>query len=145
MRGYCLIKIQFRPDFCIALAVVFLLLPLPWVFGWLLAVTVHELGHYACLRILKVQVYCMRIGMNGAKMLTAPMTDGQELLCALAGPASGLLLVFFYKWLMPMAVCAGFHCLFNLIPIHPFDGGRALACLRRLRKEKKLLAKEAKK
>ena len=144
MRGYCLIKIHLRPDFCIALAVVFMLLPLPWVFGWAIAVAIHELGHYACLRILKINVYGVIVGLTGVNMLTDPMPDRQELLCALAGPVASFLLIFLYKWLMPMAVCAGFHCLFNLIPIPPMDGGRALGCFRRLRKEKKLLAKEAK-
>lgn len=144
MRGYCLIKIQLRPEFCIALAAVILFLPFPWVFGWMMSVAIHEFGHYVCLRILNIDVFRVCVGLKGVSMLTAAMSERQELVCALSGPIASFLLFLVCKWLTPMAICAGFHCLFNLIPIPPMDGGRVLACIRRMRKQKKLLAKEAK-
>ena len=50
----------------------------------------------------------------------------RELLAVLAGPAGSLLLLSLYRVLPRVAVCAAVQGFYNLLPIEPLDGGRAL-------------------
>ena len=60
-------------------------------------------------------------------MTLLPMPPGAELICALAGPGGSLLLGL--APIPELAVCGLIQGLFNLIPLMPMDGGRALGCL----------------
>lgn len=107
-----------------------LALPFSWVLAMVTAAAVHELGHCAALFALEIPIYSVHIGPFGAKIETGPMEPGQELRCALAGPGLGLMLCLFWRWIPK---CAGFalaQSLFNLLPVWPLDGGRALRALR---------------
>lgn len=110
--------------------------------GWRLlaavlsAAAIHELGHCLVLRRLRVRVTGLRIGILGA-VLEADgrrLSYGGELLAVLAGPAANLLCALLLaalgggRW----AVLIGAHlalCAFNLLPVRPLDGGRALYLL----------------
>lgn len=113
---------------CISAAARLLLFPLPWVGASYLAAAVHELGHLTLLWVCGIPVWRIRIGAFGAKLETAPLDPRQELVCALAGPAFGLLLCLFFRLLPHTAVWAGAQTLYNLLPFAPMDGGRALRC-----------------
>ena len=104
------------------------LFPLPWVGASYLAAVIHEMGHLTALWMDDIPVWRIRIGASGAKLDTAPLSPRQELICALAGPAFGLILCLFFRWMPRTALCAAVQTCYNLLPFPSMDGGRALRC-----------------
>ena len=110
--------------------------------GWEPLVTVlgaaafHELGHWIALRILGAKAAALRLSVLGAAMEvdSGRLSYGGELAAVLAGPAANLLAALVLtalggeRW--PAAVGANLVlCAFNLLPVRPLDGGRALYLL----------------
>ena len=125
--GSC--KVVIDAKVCFFWAFLLLVLPLKWLMGFFLAAVVHELCHYVVLRAFRIPVVGLRIGVSGMKMEIPELSPMQELLCALAGPAGGLLLLLFGKWYPELAVCALIQSCYNLLPIYPLDGGRGVRSL----------------
>ncbi len=107
--------------------------PLVTVLG---AAAVHELGHWVVLRLLGAEVTMFCLSVLGAAMETDSrrLSYRGELAAVLAGPAANLLAALMLTvpggncW--PAAVGANLVlCVFNLLPIRPLDGGRALYLL----------------
>ena len=117
------------PGLLIWLAAAVLMLPLRWLLAWAGAVCVHELGHLAMLKLLKLPVYAMDADASGARITTEFRNRSQEVLCALAGPAAGCLTVLAAPVFPRLAVCALLQSVYNLLPVYPLDGGRAMRCL----------------
>lgn len=126
----CESRLRISAGFCLLVA---------WftmVNGWrltavvLAAAAVHELGHWAVLKVLGTQVLGLRIGVLGAVLTvdSRGLSYGNELAVTLAGPTANLLSAAALAaagWEM----AAGAHIVlgsFNLLPIRPLDGGRAL-------------------
>lgn len=121
--------IRIAPSFCILIALSVLLLPLRWIFAWLLAVCVHESGHILAVTICGLRIHAVTVSPVGAKIETENLTPGRRLLCSLAGPAAGLLLILLRKQLPVAALLAFTQSLFNLLPIQGLDGASALYSL----------------
>ena len=115
-----------------ALALGLLVLPIWWVFAAVLAAIWHEACHYFALRLCGGQAVGLRAGLSGAVMEVRSLNPAQELACVLAGPVGSLSLLIFARWLPRTAICAGFQGIYNLLPIYPLDGGRAVRCLTEL-------------
>lgn len=105
-----------------------------WALLWyvLFAAAIHELGHFLVLRWFGVPVEGISLGALGANMVvrTETLSYGREVLCALAGPGMNLLWALWFQG--RNQTFAGIHfslCVFNLLPIAPLDGGRALSAL----------------
>ena len=119
-----------------ALGGLILLMPPQWVAGLLLAELVHELGHILAIRALGERICAIRFSLWGAKIETGYMAPGKVLLCALAGPGAGGMMVLFLPVFPALGVCAGVQTAFNLLPLPGFDGARILGALAALWKEK---------
>lgn len=110
------------------LALLLLVLPLRWIISAICAAGFHECCHILAIRLCGGRINGFRIGQSGAVLDTAMLTRHQELLCALAGPAGSALLVLTANRFPRLAVCALFHGIYNLLPVYPLDGGRAIRC-----------------
>ena len=107
--------------------------PLLTVLG---AAAVHELGHWLVLRMLGAEVTGFRLSALGAVLETDSrrLSYGGELAAVLAGPGANLLCAALLTvlWGPRCAVFTGANlvlCAFNLLPVRPLDGGRALYLL----------------
>ena len=125
--------IRIQPSAFILMAALMLLLPIDWLFAAVLAAAVHELGHLAAIHAVGGHLDVICIGSAGAQICTEPLDNRAEFLCAAAGPAASLFLLSLCRFFPKTALCGLAQGMFNLIPVHPMDGGRMLLCvLRRL-------------
>ena len=110
--------------FWLVLGLMCLLFPVRFLAGLLLAAVVHELGHLIAIRLTGGRVRTIRLHAFGARIETAPMEPGREILCALAGPMAGALTVLAWRSFPELAAAGITQTVFNLIPLYPLDGGR---------------------
>ena len=96
------------------------------------AAAFHELGHVVVLTWCGAKIRRLRISALGAVLETGGrMSYGQELAAVLAGPLFNLLAAVSLGW-AGCVTAAGANavlCAFNLLPVRPLDGGRALYLL----------------
>ena len=113
-------------SFWLVLGLMVLLFPVRFLAGVLLAAFIHELGHLVALRLAGGRVVSVRLRAGGARIEAAPMPPGRAALCALAGPAAGALTIFAWKSFPELALAGTVQTIFNLLPVYPLDGGRAM-------------------
>lgn len=114
---------------CIFLALLFLTVPVPWIFSAGLAAMIHELAHIGAVYAVGGKIHRVRVWCLGTTIDASMMTPVRELLCVLAGPTASLILVCSAGLVPRVALCGMVQGLFNLIPVLPLDGGRARDCL----------------
>ncbi len=113
-----------------------------WANGWRMLLTVlgaasvHELGHCLALEAQGARITGLRVGICGAVLESesARLSYGGELLAVLAGPGANLLCALLLAALKTgdWEITAGANLVlggFNLLPVRPLDGGRALELL----------------
>ena len=122
-------KIAVSGSFCLLLAIMILTLPLKWIIAAVLAGAFHEACHYIAIRLLGGKPGLTRLRAWNAGIPLPELSRGKELLCALAGPVGGFLLLPLLRFSPEIALCGLAQSLYNLLPVYPLDGGRALACL----------------
>lgn len=124
-------RVTVSPGFWLLLAAVWLLEP-DLLAPTLFAAAVHEAGHVLALWAVGGRVEGFALGALGARLrMAAGLSYARELPVALAGPACSLLLALAAAG-TGRFLTAGISLalgLFNLLPILPLDGGRAVACL----------------
>lgn len=113
----------------VMMAFFILLLPLQWILAVILAAGFHELCHYLAIKSCGGEVHGINFGISGISMRVSGLTEWKEMICSLAGPAGGAVLLIFARWIPRIAICASIQSLFNLLPVYPLDGGRALRCV----------------
>jgi len=122
-------KLTVKRDICLVFASAVILLPLKWIFAWIIAICIHEAGHYLALRSFGVPVYGVHVGISGVYIETTPVSGMKGITCILAGPLFGLLLLAFAKCFPLLAIFGFLQSVINLLPLYPLDGGRLLLCL----------------
>ena len=120
------LRILIAPDTCIVWALMLLVFPLPWILSWFFAAFVHEVCHCLAVVLCGYRLKEIALGAWGAQILTEEMPPLALITCVLAGPIGGLLLTAFSIRLPIAALCALIQSSYNLLPIYPLDGGRAL-------------------
>lgn len=117
------------PKFSILAVCLIMTLPLDWLLSAATAAWFHEICHLIMLRIFRIPVYKIEIGIFGAKIDAASGTEWQNFFAAAAGPFGSLLLCLLYRHMPKIAICAAVQALFNLLPVYPMDGGRMLRAI----------------
>lgn len=116
------------PSFYLLLATMLLVLPFSWLIAAVIAGAYHEMCHILAIRLCSGSIHRLDISQDKARLTVSPLSPLQELICALSGPFGGLLLLLLSCWIPRIAICAATQSLYNLLPIYPLDGGRALRC-----------------
>lgn len=123
------IELEYSGADCIFLALLCLVLPLDWLLAAVTAAAFHEFCHLAAVVLTGGELYSLHLHQWGAVMEASVMDQRRELLCILAGPAGSLFLLVFAEFAPKIALCGLVQGLFNLMPVYPLDGGRAMSCV----------------
>ncbi len=115
------------PGWVLLMAGLYYVNPLGCFWPLTAAMACHELGHCLALAACGVPVRRLRLELGGAVLETGPMDYRSERICALAGPAMNLLLLPLGRRFPAFGVMCLVLAAFNLLPLLPLDGGRALA------------------
>jgi len=120
-------RLEITPGFVALLCFVYYISEAEVFFSFLILSMLHELGHLAVMVLFGVGVRHIRVGAFGTVISASPMSLWAELLCSLAGPFVNL---FCFWVLHPIHLDAALLSLllacYNLLPVYPLDGGRAL-------------------
>lgn len=128
-------RFSVSPGFLVLLGLLYYLDEGLGLLGWgLMACMLHELGHGTAVFLLGGRIRRLRLTAVGAELSldgTRPLSYGRECAAALAGPGASLLtsvLAARQRAFLLAGLSLG-QGLFNLLPLLPLDGGRALCLL----------------
>ncbi len=123
------LRLGISPAACVLAAMMILVLPLRWIAAAMLAALIHELSHFAAVKLCGGNVQSLNIGKRGAVMCADTLSRPETIICVLAGPLGSLSLLLFLRRFPRIAFCGLVQGTYNLLPLYPLDGGRALRCL----------------
>ena len=126
------IAVTVSPYACIYAASMLLLIPFQWCAAWLFTAACHEFFHCLVLWLFRKPIERISVDIRGAQIQTTDLSPVETVLCALAGPLGGVLMILLCRTLPKIVICAFFQTVFNLLPIYPLDGGRALEGVMRM-------------
>ena len=118
-------KLKIDPRFYVLLAALIFLLPLKWLAAWCVAACLHELFHFAVVKLCRGKIRIFSLNLGGADMECTDLSDKAYLFSVLAGPLGGFVLVLLGRWFPRLAICSWLLSVYNLLPILPLDGGQA--------------------
>lgn len=122
--------IEISPAFVAILCAYYYFDPACTFWPFVSALLFHEAGHLLLLWLLGARVHKLRLTVSGAVIVTEPLSYGQEIAVAAAGPACNLLLFLLNAKTHPVAAFVNLCLLaYNLLPFYPMDGGRILRAL----------------
>ena len=121
--------ITVSPKIYIVIVLMLLLVPLPWLAGWVLAALIHELSHCIAVLLCGGKITAIKFSSAGIVLESGYLSTWRSVICSLAGPAGGLLLYVFSKRFPYLAICGFLQSVYNLLPIYPLDGGRAVRAI----------------
>lgn len=119
-------KIEVAPETFVFLGIIVLLLPLGWWTAALFAALFHEFCHGLMVLAFGGKIQKITVNLSGIRMDTTPLLPGQRMISSLAGPVGGFLLLLTARVFPRLAVCGLLQSGFNLLPMLPLDGGRAI-------------------
>ena len=123
------VSIDLKPQDYVLLALISMVVPLDWLLASGAAAAMHEASHLLAVVICGGSVHSLRIGTHGAVMESSPMDAWKELISILAGPAGSFVVLLCSEYFPKTAVCALLQGIYNLLPVYPLDGGRAVRCV----------------
>lgn len=120
-------RVDLTPGFAAALCVLRLVARPEAFTAFLAAAAAHEAGHLLTLWLLGAKVSSVRLGFLDARICAGTLGYREEAVCAIAGPAASVLFCLLLRRLAPtFAAISLLLGLFNVLPVFPLDGGRAL-------------------
>lgn len=121
--------VSVSPQACIVAVILLLVIPFPWLAGWIFAAFIHEICHYIAVLLCRGKVTAIRLNAVGAVLETGYLSLWESVICSLAGPAGGLILCLLSGKFPRLAVCGFLQSVYNLLPVYPLDGGRAVRAI----------------
>ena len=127
------VTVRITPFAYIVLALSVIILPIDWIFAWVLAILIHEMSHIIAVICCGGRVRNICISHQGAQIKTDNLTPAQQIISILVGPMAGALLVFLVRWTPKLALCGVIQSAFNMLPLSMLDGGQVIHAFLRLR------------
>lgn len=127
LRNDCNIVVTF--GFYVYIALFLLVLPIHWFCAWVVAVTLHETGHFVAIRLCGAKARRICFHAMKIEIETDALSTRQECICAMAGPAGSLLATMLICRFPLVGFFGALQLMYNLIPVYPSDGGRVIRCV----------------
>ena len=119
----------------ISLALLFVFCDRTALFAILCATALHELGHIAAAKILRIKISCFSVDLLGARLDTehSSMSYSDEIILSASGAFINILTVLFFRgcslpFLVHLRTSSFGLAFLNLLPVESFDGGHILYC-----------------